>query len=729
MSKTEIRDLQISNIDLAPSLQKVVRKLQWMFNVKTTADVLSLEPNNVKEFRGVGRLYFKRLRELQDEIRKLLGLQTLQTPDVQETEIVAASGSQDWQKTTLNYGLLDSEQRKLIRKFQKLYQCEPTAGALMSLDAAEMAELPGVGRLTRRLLVALQKRISSEKSSISNYAAEWRKIGPEHGQSPPSAHLLVLDINGALPIDVIESMLIADFEQLLSTLDDTEREIALVRWGYTRTQLTLEELGERFNVTRERIRQHEKNINELIPHSFRISTASIRLAIEQAQAVTGSFLDSFSLLKELFSSSELILQFIERCCGYEAGQLHSELPLDKPQTLILEQLFSKTPAPVSVNICMSAFLAHGMSQKEANRYMRAILKNKLVSIENNVVTPHCLPKEAAIAHVLMSHPPGLPWLDILSIINKRTLTKSPLAKNRSFSVLSNSDLFYLCERGCYRHLRFLEVQNIDSASILTDVRHYLSSRKISGASLQAISFSIGCNLDYYVLRYIVDAYGEEEGLFFRGKSLSDTVSLTKDFVRGDIASTVLQILADASGALTIEEIAQRLRSKSSAMARIGVTRLRVAGDAVRVDEALYTTSTRAFADLDYEIMTTWIGDILAEDERPVEIDVIRERINDGYGLSRSRYFYLDFCKKLAALHGWHIRRTLIDKKPITLPGIYAVFRSAFSTDRSNDEVREIISRQVRLSRSFISGMLSSWVSLARQYPSRFMYEAEEIVEE
>lgn len=72
--------------------------------------------------------------------------------------------------------------------------------------------------------------------------------------------------------------LIADFERSLTGLDEREKDILLARMGLRRAAETLQEIGDRYNVTRERIRQIEsKTIDKIAKTAFWSDLLSTKL--------------------------------------------------------------------------------------------------------------------------------------------------------------------------------------------------------------------------------------------------------------------------------------------------------------------------------------------------------------------------------------------------------------------------------------------------------------------
>ena len=69
--------------------------------------------------------------------------------------------------------------------------------------------------------------------------------------------------------DLLRADLVTQVERALATLSDKQREVLVLRFGLGDGEHTLEEIGERFAVTRERIRQIEAKALRKLRHPSR----------------------------------------------------------------------------------------------------------------------------------------------------------------------------------------------------------------------------------------------------------------------------------------------------------------------------------------------------------------------------------------------------------------------------------------------------------------------------
>lgn len=139
--------------------------------------------------------------------------------------------------------------RKLVQNSSKSEDAEMKEIAhLLNMDETHVAELVNISRD----LVSLETPVYAEKdsSSLGDFVED---IGFKHPEEI-----------------VIQESLKDDINKILKTLSVKEAEILQYRFGLNgRTPLSLKEIGEKYNLTKERIRQIEKKALKRIQHPSR----------------------------------------------------------------------------------------------------------------------------------------------------------------------------------------------------------------------------------------------------------------------------------------------------------------------------------------------------------------------------------------------------------------------------------------------------------------------------
>ena len=120
----------------------------------------------------------------------------------------------------------------------------------LNMDQDHVADLINISRE----LISLETPVYAEKDSsiLSDFVED-------EGYTSPDS-------------EVIEKALREDINNVLSTLTDKENEIVQYRFGLNgRSPLSLKEIGDRYSLTKERIRQIEKKALKRLQHPNRIS--------------------------------------------------------------------------------------------------------------------------------------------------------------------------------------------------------------------------------------------------------------------------------------------------------------------------------------------------------------------------------------------------------------------------------------------------------------------------
>lgn len=139
--------------------------------------------------------------------------------------------------------------RKLVQNSSKSEDAEMKEIAqLLNMDGTHVAELVNISRD----LVSLETPVYAERdsSSLGDFVED---LGFKHPEEI-----------------VIQESLKEDINKILKTLSEKEAEIIQYRFGLNgRTPLSLKEIGEKYNLTKERIRQIEKKALKRMQHPSR----------------------------------------------------------------------------------------------------------------------------------------------------------------------------------------------------------------------------------------------------------------------------------------------------------------------------------------------------------------------------------------------------------------------------------------------------------------------------
>ena len=122
----------------------------------------------------------------------------------------------------------------------------------------------------------------------------------------------------------LEELIIEDINYILSLLNDRSVIFFKGRYGYKENYKTLEELGKKFQITRERVRQLEKSINLTLPKLGKINKNTLIHFFSKYDFI--SFHKLFPTLDKYFTNTargteeitgDKLTTFMENYCGVE----------------------------------------------------------------------------------------------------------------------------------------------------------------------------------------------------------------------------------------------------------------------------------------------------------------------------------------------------------------------------------------------------------------------------
>ena len=702
----------LCRLTLPPQYQKLVKRISSaMPDVNTIQDVIGIDVFKFSQLPSVGKSYVELLINLQYALIS------------NKTEITVAEQDLSPQimlsKLYVNYGFLSDAEIKQLKKVEKIYGEEfdiLNVNTLLNLDKTELAKQVGLGILTLNILTDLQHKIKKElhllPENITEYTIKNRSLFI-------SSEIAFVEFNE------IDNVLIEDVEGYLWTFDEMRMDIALSRWGFNQPHETLDEVGSRCNLTRERIRQIEKPINANLPLNFRIQPKVLWANIREK--MTEDLTELLPNLAKCFTTEKLFYEFIELCCQVENGSI-SKIAFTKISSKIINSFFCFNPSPISQEIIINDLMSnYGYSKASAVNGIKQLAKNGAVEITEQGISPKKLGRSEAIAHVLTCHSAGLPWKDIARILNKKGYSSSPFDETRTGHGFNNSEYVYLCGHGTFRHLMFLDFEQFNIPDIMQHLLDYFEQRKLNALHLHDYyqqNKIQRTEIEYFTLRHIVRGYGEEYGVFFNGQSGSDSVSIDKNATRITQADVVVSMLNESKVAMTAQEIAERLRSKSIGHASFYLDTLMKEGRVIRVDRFVYTTPEKAFSKIDVDAVMRIIESVMNAKDTIVDADVFREYVNIELNLSYSKYIYAALVRTKRKELGWYRNNTLFSKNPIPYKNLADMCRQLCNPELSNHENAEILQQKFWLTDSVTFDAIHLWKTQMNQAGNNLVGEME-----
>jgi RNA polymerase primary sigma factor len=141
---------------------------------------------------------------------------------------------------------------KIGKKFSELeqeFEREPTATELADELEMSISEITETIKISGRHLSVDAPFVQGEDNSLLD-------VLPNEQQPPPDTDLMLESLR-------------TEVKQVLTTLSEREAEVIKLYFGIDGSSLTLEEIGEKFNLTRERVRQIKEKAIRRLRHQSR----------------------------------------------------------------------------------------------------------------------------------------------------------------------------------------------------------------------------------------------------------------------------------------------------------------------------------------------------------------------------------------------------------------------------------------------------------------------------
>ncbi|VVN66585.1 hypothetical protein PS726_00132 [Pseudomonas fluorescens] len=686
----------ISDVRLGGRFDKLIAKIYrsakktsaQVVPIERLADILSLSEEVLMKLERVGSKYREDWRALQ----KLYTAPTSEFSPMQQLEPCYRVHDD----MIINIMVLDPAERSALSKLNR------TLGTwdiqtILDFDASGGSAMVSLGKTSISRVLKIQQRLIKDLVHIESGALDYRK----NEKSLIALKMQSFDSVAELGIHVL-----ARVDIYLAELDETRQLIFQHRWGFVDEYLTLLEIGEKFELSRERIRQLESAVNEDLRAVLMLDTDEVW---QPAQAMT--YVDLRLHMEDLCSCFTNTSHFHEFLAYISHGRLGVPSSLTEPSPGVLDRYFAVHGTTTSQeHVLQHLQQCLNLEEKHAYDALFYLQAQDQVMLSDGQVRPLCLKKHDAAAAVLSEHASGLPWKDIARLANKKGISKYAFSEQGKGSWLQDSDLMYVSGTGVYRHTRYINFAEIDDELIFDTLRNYFA-----GACREVVHLSQVCGesvalskYDYYIVRYIVKMRGSPHGFFFNGKSQTDSVSVNPEFKLYSQKDVIFQAMQSRREPMTKTEIAQLLKSRSLEHASFYLLEMLGANLVVQIDRMLYTSPDLAYEKIDLNAMRQAIEAILQRHEKPVDPSVIQHELNLKHGATYSKYFYGSLARYFAQQNYWQRRQNLYSIQSIPFKSLTGAIEFLCSQEASMEASIEILRSHIAITDEAARTSIYNW---------------------
>ncbi|MBC3911223.1 sigma factor-like helix-turn-helix DNA-binding protein [Undibacterium umbellatum] len=294
------------NLNLPWNINKLITRLRNASRVRNISgqgytnfklgevlsDVISLKEEDILRIEGIGRSYLNSLKQLHDLYK-----------DFDPTNM----GINERKSTTLNLDLTGLEIVKLGMSDDEVNfidamvdnEFDVSLKTLLNLELSVIKSLPLIGPAKREGFRTLKIKLLTEIEKIISGEIVLEKY---ESRLIRDSKIEVLDI------EILDRVILEDLEEFLSKISPREVDIFQSRLGFIQEQLTLETLGKKYEIDRERVRQIERKCRDNFLDSMRINPEKIWILIRDQ--LDSSLPDRIPLTYDPFDSADCFYDFL-----------------------------------------------------------------------------------------------------------------------------------------------------------------------------------------------------------------------------------------------------------------------------------------------------------------------------------------------------------------------------------------------------------------------------------
>lgn len=599
----------------------------------------------------------------------------------------------------LNLVHLDYKTYKAVEKIESLHGKEFFSDGIHRFIVMNCSEF-GVHEQS---LVNLQRLVIEALDKISKGRLGYKSY---------ESSIIVPQAPHSLSLEEIDKILIEDIDTFLDNLYEGDVEILEKRWGFVSEKCSLEEVGASLGVTRERIRQRQVALENRFIKIMRIDSESLLRMIYPA--LNAEIIYNLPSLYKCFNSRVDFYHFLRLIMDFPNLKKYLHPPISKD---IFNEFFAEQGAPIDKEEALEYL--KGLNLKNIESFKNALYQLQTegsVRVEGNKIWPCNLSKPEACACVLFDYPRGLPWSDVANIVNTKGFSRTNVYEDRLDSVAFDSpEHILLSGKGIYKHTNFIAVDEEDLEKALQELKEHAVSTGRSSFHLNEFyqSSLISNQIDYYELRHFVKHLGEEYGLFFDGKSQTDTVGLTKDIERVTQVDVIIEYMNNNARLLTKTDTANLLKSKSLNHAAFYIDKMMKSGQVVQVDRMLYTTPEVAYKNINIPDYLSAIHQILSQAGKPVEAGVFQEILNANLSKNYSKSFYASLARLYGEQQGWYRAYNIFSISEIPFSNTNDLLTKLCKLEYTKEKNIELIKEQIAITNQIVDIAINNWIHSVR----------------
>lgn len=481
----------------------------------------------------------------------------------------------------------------------------------------------------------------------------------------------------------VEDLILNDIKEIFESLKEKYQIIFIHRLAYQADLKTLEELAKMYSITRERLRQLEKQLFKNIKFLGKVDKGSLVSFLLKKENV--GFHKTFPKLDNIFfnipnkkgggskkffnTSGDSLIFFLEIFCGIEGNFFKPpERILMDIEKKKVKNIFIETEFPILRDFFIEEIKKnYGYNEHTAFSAFKYLEAEKVILNINDKIYPSKITKVLEVANIIRGFPEGLHWKEIVSIGNKSPTQNKWNPKRNVADTSITMDFnpyIYLSARGKFKHLKYLSLLNKKNKVIEIFIdkikKNFKEEVLLLNVYQKVIKEKEFNNLDFFEARAIIKIFGEDLGLFHKGKSGNDILNLTKNFSGISITSEIYDIISKSKNEISVKELEKIFSKKSynlSAKLNLLVDQVKI----FHISPGLYLNYEDGINLCDINEVEIKINEIISNYNFLTD-EFLREFLNDSLGYNLSSLYYGTIYRILAKKNSWYYSNNYLSNK-------------------------------------------------------------------
>ena len=519
----------------------------------------------------------------------------------------------------------------------------------------------------------------------------------------------------------IENLIIEDIKYVLSILNERMIVFFNGRYGHKEEYKTLEELGNKYQITRERVRQLEKDLNLALSKLGKVDKSSLLKFFKKFEFV--SFHKLFPKLDKDFTDTargtgeitgDKLSSFMENYCGVNEEYFKTpERELWHFDIIKLQEIFKLIPSGLEkenfIELIKENYGYNDFVSKSAVEFMQ---NKKLILEQNKKIYALKMNKNLEVVHILNSFPNGLHWRKIAKIGNQsHTNNKWDLERlvgDSSLNMLSNNDI-YLIERGTYKLFRNCKELGRKDKIINAFINNLNNQSKkqipMELAFKEIILDKEFKDLNFYDARAIIKKFGSEFGIYHKGTSGTNTISFDKDIKPISLKNKIKDIINASDKEIHYKEIVEKLQKTNEDLPiEIHLNDLINEMLIFRMSPGTYLNYNNAINLCDKDEINTFLEKLLDNYEF-ITSSFLREKINDNLGYRHSSFYYNSLTRVLAKENKWYYGSNYLSKNLKKKIQVDQYIKINYDDNLSINENFDNLSKKIGISKMYFNNIV------------------------